>query len=82
METFGAVAYRLCIALAVLSVVTSLAVFAVSGSTGEKHPLFVGFVFAVAFYLIGRGGLYVLTGKWTPSEKPEIVSRSRQWPLA
>jgi hypothetical protein len=78
METFGAVGYRLCIVLAVLSVVISLAVFAVRGSAGEEYPLFLGFVFAVAFYLIGRGGLYVLTGKWTPSKKPEIVSRSRQ----
>ncbi len=78
METFGAVAYRLCIALAVLSVVISLIVFAVSGSVGEEHPLFLGFVFAVAFYLIGKAGLYVLTGKWAPSKKPEIVTRSRQ----
>jgi hypothetical protein len=78
METFATVVYRLCVGLSVLSVVISLAVFAVSGSTGEEHPLFLGFVFAVAFYFIGRGGLYVLTGKWTPSRKPEIVSRSRQ----
>src|SRR5262245_46092385 len=78
METFGAVAYRLCTALAVLSVLISLIVFAVSGRVGEEHPLFVGFVFAVAFYLIGKGGLYVLTGKWAPSKKTEIVTRSRQ----
>jgi hypothetical protein len=78
METLAAVIYRLCIVLAVLSVVISLAVFAVSRSTGEEHPLFLGFVFAVAFYLIGRFGLYVLTGKWVPSKKPEIVSRVRQ----
>jgi hypothetical protein len=77
MEVFATVAYRLCIALAVLSIVISLAVFAVGGSTGEKDPLFLGFVFAFAFYFIGLGGLRVLTGKW-PSKKPEIVSRSRQ----
>jgi hypothetical protein len=77
MEVLATVAYRLCIALAVLSIVISLAIFALRGSTGEKELLFLGYLFAFGFYFIGLGGLRVLTGKW-PSKKPEVVSRSRE----